>query len=233
MKNDNFMQKAALALAPAMLLSLGACATPFKADVTRFQQLPPAQGQSFTVKAANPDNEGGLEFNSYASLVSEKMVSLGYKPAVDADSADLTATLDYGVDEGKERRVVRRDPFYDPWWGYGSFGYHRPYVVRTRRGYRYVHGFYDPFLFGGHGFRGGYDVSSFTVFTSEIDLDIKRNSDGKSLFEGKAEAKSRSDRLTYLVPNLIEAMFSDFPGNNGETVRISIAPEDKKAAKKK
>ena len=28
-----------------------------------------------------------------------------------------------------------------------------------------------------------------------------------------------------LVPNLVEAMFTDFPGHNGETVRISIAPE--------
>jgi hypothetical protein len=27
------------------------------------------------------------------------------------------------------------------------------------------------------------------------------------------------------VPNLVEAMFTDFPGNSGDTVRISIAPE--------
>lgn len=229
---NNFMRKAAFALAPAALLTLGACATPFKADVTRFQQLPPAQGQSFTIEAADPANDGGLEFATYASLVSEKMQSLGYQPAIDGTGADLTVKLDYGIDEGKERYVARRDPFYDPWWGYGSFGYRRPYAFRTRHGYRYVHGYYDPFLYGGYGFRGGYDVRSFTVYTSDIELDITRNSDGTSLFEGEAEAKSRSDRLTYLVPNLIEAMFSDFPGNNGETVRISIAPEDKQAQRR-
>jgi hypothetical protein len=27
------------------------------------------------------------------------------------------------------------------------------------------------------------------------------------------------------VPNLAEAMFTGFPGNSGETVRISVAPE--------
>jgi hypothetical protein len=48
------------------------------------------------------------------------------------------------------------------------------------------------------------------------------------VFEGKAEAKSRSNRLPYLVPNLVAAMFTGFPGNNGETVRISVAPEKKK-----
>ena len=36
---------------------------------------------------------------------------------------------------------------------------------------------------------------------------------------------SRSDDLTYLVPNLVEAIFTGFPGNSGETVRISVAPE--------
>ncbi|RYD96065.1 MAG: DUF4136 domain-containing protein, partial [Sphingomonadales bacterium] len=30
----------------------------------------------------------------------------------------------------------------------------------------------------------------------------------------------------YLVPNLVQALFTDFPGRSGETVRISIAPEN-------
>ena len=42
----------------------------------------------------------------------------------------------------------------------------------------------------------------------------------------EAQAVSSSNRLQYLVPNLVEAMFTDFPGNSGETLRISIAPED-------
>jgi hypothetical protein len=57
---------------------------------------------------------------------------------------------------------------------------------------------------------------------------MTRNIDGKRLFEGKAEAKSRSNKLPHLVPNLVEAMFTGFPGNSGETVRISVAPEEKR-----
>ena len=49
---------------------------------------------------------------------------------------------------------------------------------------------------------------------------------GQRLFEGKAEAASTSNRLQYLVPNLVQALFTDFPGRSGETVRISIAPEN-------
>ena len=93
-------------LAPVALLSLGACATPFRADVSRFQsQLPAPQGQTFVVKAIDQADEGGIEFGQYASLVSAEMQKLGYVPA-SSSNADLTVKLDYGVDDGKERTVV-------------------------------------------------------------------------------------------------------------------------------
>ena len=227
------IRTAAKLLAPFALLSLGACATPFRADVSRFQALPAPAGQTFAVKAADPAKQGGLEFAQYAGLVGAQMQRVGYMPAAAGTAADLTVTLDYVVDEGKERTVAERDPFYDPFWGHGRYGgfYSRPYIVRTRHGYRYIHGWNDPYLYGGSGFGGGfgggYDVRSFTVFTSGIDMKIERNGTGERLFEGKAEAKSRSNKLPYLVPNLVEAMFTGFPGNSGETVRISVAPEKK------
>lgn len=222
-------RSAAKWFAPVALLSLAACATPFRADVSRFQALPAPAGQTFAVKAADPALDGGLEFAQYAGLVSAQMQRVGYMPAAAGAPADLTVTLGYAVDEGKERTVVDQDPFYDPWWGHGRYGgfYSRPYLVRTPRGYRYIHGWNDPYLFGGAGFGGRYDVRSFMVFTSGIDMKIKRTETGESLFEGKAEAKSRSNKLPYLVPNLVEAMFTGFPGNSGETMRISVAPEKK------
>ncbi len=209
-------------LAPVALLALGACATPFNAEVSRFQELPAPQGQTFTIRAADASDQGGIEFGQYASLIATELQEIGYVPA-SGSNADMTVTLDYGVDQGRERTVVRSDPFYDPYWGFGGY---RPYVVRTRRGARYVMGYYDPFLYSG--FNRGYDVDSFTVYTANLDMKIDRNNDGKRLFEGKAEAKSRSNKLPYLVPNLVEAMFTGFPGNSGETVRISVAPEVRK-----
>jgi hypothetical protein len=217
------MKKVATFLAPLALLALGACATPFNADVSRFQELPAPQGQTFAIRAANPANAGGIEFGQYAALVAQELQKVGYVPA-SGDTANMTVSLDYAVDAGKERDILRRDPFYDPYWGFGSF--YRPYIVRTRRGARYVMGFYDPFLYSG--FNRPYDVDSFTIYTANLDLKIDRNGDGKRLFEGKAEAKSRSNKLPYLVPNLVEAMFTGFPGNGGETVRISVAPEEKR-----
>ena len=145
----------------------------------------------------------------------------------------MLVRLDYGVDRGRDRIRTTgvRDPFWDPWYG-SPFGYgygYRPYYRRSfyspfyRRGV-WGYGWQDPFFFG-----SGYDdIDVVTVYTSELDLKIDDKSSGRRLFEGKAQAASRSNRLGYLVPNLVEAMFTDFPGHNGETVRISIAPEDGK-----
>ncbi len=211
-----------MAAVPLLLASLAACATPFNANVTRFQtQLPAPQGQSFAVVADDPALAGGLEFSQYAALVSQQMQRLGYTQAGSPDSATLLVRFDYGVDRGRER--VRRtgfsDPFYSPWYGYAPYyrgGWGRRYPGFYRGG-PWAFGFHDPF------FDSAYD--SYTVYTSGIELKIDRRADNQRLFEGRAEALSTSNRLQYLVPNLVDAMFTDFPGESGRTVRISVAPE--------
>ena len=234
----------ALSFAPIMLLSLGACATPFQADVSRFQQLPAPQGQSFSIATNNEELKGGLEFAQYAGLVSKQMQQLGYTPVATGSNADLIVKLDYGVDDGDERTVVRGSSFRSGFgFGHRGFGFGRRGFGRHsfgRRGFgrggfrsRFIFGYHDPFLFGGHGFGGFGDVRSYTVYKSNIDLKIENQSTGERLFEGKANAESRSNNLTYLIPNLVDAMFTNFPGGNGETLRISIAPESKKKKVKK
>lgn len=209
-----------LATAALLLLTLAACASPFRADVSRFQsQLPAPSGQTFAVVADDPAMAGGIEFSQYARLVEGKLAQQGYVAVAEPERAQLLVRLDYGVDTGRER--VRstgfgRDPFWGPWYGYGRMGY----WGGSRFG-PWGYGWYDPWFDGG--------VDSYTVFTSGIELKIDRRADGQRLFEGKAEAVSTSNRLPYLVPNLVEAMFTNFPGNSGETVRISVAPEKKKS----
>ena len=211
-----FGRTAKLASITLLLAGLAACATPFKADVSRFQsQLPAPAGQTFAVVADDPKLAGGLEFSLYADEVEQEMVRLGYTEAT-PETANLLVRFDYGVDKGRERiretGFGRNDPFYSPW-----YGYNRPFYRSRISSWGY--GYYDPF------FDRGSDITSYTIYTSGIDLKIDRTADGERLFEGKAEAISTSNRLQYLVPNLVEAMFTDFPGDSGETVRISIAPE--------
>lgn len=207
------------ALPVALALGLSACATnSFKADVSRFAvPLPAAAGQTFAVVAEDPKLAGGLEFATYANAVATELTGLGYTRAASPESADMLVRFDYRVDNGRER--VRTDFNGAGFGGFGPFGG----FGRFNRGYAF--GFNDPFLFGG-GF-GGPDVRSYTVYTSGVDVKIDRRADGQRLFEGKAEAMSRSNRLPRLVPNLVDALFTDFPGNSGETVRITIRDDEK------
>jgi hypothetical protein len=212
------------ALAPIALLTLGACATPFRAEVSRFEALPDTVGQSFIVVADDPALSGGLEFAQYAGLVAQKLQSIGYRPVSGGMTPDLVVKMAYDIDKGREKVVTDYSGFDDPFYyspRYSRLGYYG----RHYPGYRL--GFYDPFLFGGAGFGGYGDVRSFTVYTSNLNLKIDQQEGQKRLFEGTAQAQSRSRNLTYLVPNLVEAMFTGFPGNSGETVKISVAPEKK------
>ena len=208
-----------LAAAAMMLTGLAACAAPFKADVSRFQaQLPAPQGETFAVVADDPKLAGGLEFAQYADLVEARMEALGYTPAAPED-ASMLVRFDYGVDNGRERirtTGFSRDPYWDPWYGYGL----RSRYYRHRHGFGrgWGYGFYDPWF-------DEPDVRSYTVYTSEIDMKIDRKG-GERLFEGQAQAVSTSNKLQHLVPNLVDAMFTDFPGNSGETLRITVKPEE-------
>ena len=210
-------------LAAASALALGGlsgCATGFKADVARFQQLPPAQGQSFVVVPSDQRLAGSLEFAHYADLVAQRLTQQGYTRAGDPAAAQLVVQLDYGIDKGTQRvrySGIGRDPFlYDPFY---YPGYYRGWG--GWRG-RYVMGWSDPFLWG----PSYNDVESYLVYQSQLRMSINR-SGGERLFEGTARAQSVSSKLTYLVPNLIDALFTGFPGQNGEDIKVTVAPEPK------
>jgi hypothetical protein len=212
--------------APVALLALGGCATGFPAQVSRFQQMPAPQGQSFVIESADPDDRGGLEFSQYAGLVRQHLISQGYTEAPSRQAATLVVSVDYGVDEGRQQ-IVETPGFSR--YGWGAWGPYRPRY--SRFGYYgrrspFYYGWDDPYWYSPFG--GGYnDIDVYTVYNSFLDLDIRRAGDGQSVFEGTAKARSRSDDLRTLVPNLVEAMFTGFPGNSGEQVRITVPPPPK------
>ena len=210
------------AFAPAALLAVAGCATPFSAQVSRFQQLPAPQGQSFAIVADNPRYAGGLEFSHYADQVAERLSREGYARANGPSDASLIVHLDYMVDKGRDR--LRTTPGFGPRFGYGyGWGPYRPYYGFGRRAW--VYGFDDPFLYG-----SAFDqVESYTTYESQLTMTIERLGTRERVFEGTAKAMSSDNDLTTLVPNLIDAMFSGFPGNSGQTVRITLAPAERNA----
>lgn len=225
----SFAKKLLTVTTPLALLAASGCATGLPTQVSRFQAMPAPAGQTFAIQAADEDNRGGLEFARYADLVRQSLIAEGYTAATSPADASLLVTLDYGVDNG--RTEVRSSPgaFSRSGFGYGGFGY-RPYYSRFgyHGGFRspFYYGWNDPFGYGGFGGGGFDDVRSYTVYTSYVDVDIRDRS-GRAVFEGSAKARSRTDELPALVPNLVEAVFTGFPGRSGETVRITV-PTDRR-----
>ena len=227
--------------APAALLALSACATGLPTQVSRFQAMPAPQGQTFFIRAADPVgfkqplNERGLEFSQYADLVRRHLAAQGYVPAPTAQSANFVVELDYGVDQGQQRVVtypsLHRGFGYGGYGGFGYGGFYRPYY--SRFGYfgrprsAFYYGWDDPFWGSPFG-PGMHDVDVQTFYTSHLDMEIKRASDGQPLFEGTAQARSRTSDPRVLVPNLVEAMFTNFPGRSGETVRITVPTDSRR-----
>ncbi|WP_426267800.1 DUF4136 domain-containing protein [Sphingomonas sp. LHG3443-2] len=234
-----FLKKlAAAALVGAASIGLSGCATGLPAKVTRFQAMPAPQGQSFyVVPGQGRAQGGGLEFSQYAALVAQQLQAQGYTQAASPNQATMIVQLGYTVDNGTERRVVDPigprgyDPFYRGFYSpYGRFGsrfdprfgvyYGRPYYSRFGYygSYRspFYYGWDDPFWYG------GASVREYTEYKSELDLDIRRRVDNQQLFDGRAQARSTTDNTQVLVPNLIQAMFTGFPGRNGETIKITV-----------
>ena len=203
--------------APVIALALLAgCASTFNSRVTRFNTIAQAPQGSFVIQPRDARDNGSLEFRQYASFVTGRLVQAGYRPATDPGSATLVVTLNYGVDHGREK--IESYPGYSG-FGYGGFGY--------GRGYGGFGGF-GGFGYGGFGGFGGFgypEIESYTTYRSFLDMDIRRTSSNDVVFEGHAVADSQSDDLTRLVPNLVQAMFTDFPGRSGQTVRVSIGKD--------
>jgi hypothetical protein len=248
----NMIRKLAGALLlGAGALGLAGCATGLSTQVSRYQAMPAPAGQTFYVVPAE-GGQPTLEFNRFAALVSQHLQARGYTPAGAPQLASMLVKLDYGVDEGETEYTVDPyarsrygyggygysdpfyrsryggfyDPFYDPFYG-SRFG--RPYW--SRYGYYggrspFYYGWDDPFWYSSPyaGYGRGYrePIRSYTVYKSELDLNIVRRSDNAPLFQGKAKARSQTDETGVLVPNLIEAMFTGFPGKSGETIKITV-----------
>jgi hypothetical protein len=222
------MKLAAVAMLGAATLGLSACETGFPAQVSRFQMMPAPVGQTFFVVPMDQRLNGSLEFQRFGGVVAQALQAQGYAPASNPQSATLIVNMGYGVDRGTTE--YQSDPFaynrfgspfgFGAGFGYANrFGYYRPYYSRFGYGYR------DPFYYGWDDpFFGGSGVTSYRVYRSNLDLDIRRRGDNQSVFEGHAKARSETDDLGRLVPNLVEAMFTGFPGRNGETVKITVPP---------
>ena len=193
------------ACAGLAILCLSACATNrFSADVVRFHsgfQTP--AGSTVAIRPVDPGLAGSLEFAGYANQLGERLGRLGFKPAPGGPS-DFVAELAYSqqtrdssVDSGGRSPV---NIGIGVGGGSGNFG-----------------------LGGSVNFPlGNRQQQARGVRDTLVTLRLKRGD--ATVWEGRATAESaslESNSLPLLMPDLIDALLSNFPGESGKTVRYS------------
>lgn len=201
-----------LALFFVLLVSLAACGPQLvSSDVTRFHSQLPPPGQSFTI-LPDTDQRGSLEFQSYAEQVANALTAQGYRAiSANGPTADLVVFLRYGVEPG--RTEVRTTPIY------GSAGYG-----------------WGPYPHYGYGLGLGmplgpdYETTTITKFTRYLAMDIYdgpgfRAGGRQKLFEGRAVSEGTGRDLVVVMPYLVRALFNNFPGPSGQTVKVQVPVE--------
>lgn len=212
-----------------MVTLIAACNQTIRSDVMRFHQLPQPMGEKIVIVPMDPEYNSSLEFATYAALIGNALGNYGYVPA-DGGEPDLIVELDFGVDEG-QRTIRRSAAMYSPIF-YGGYygGFYRPWYSHRHpyfyggglyRSSLHYGGFYDPFGYYPLGYQSR--AREYISYNRHLKMVIKPNKDGaQNLYEGEVKSSGRNNNLNEVMPYMVQAFFSDFPGESGSSERVSI-----------
>ncbi len=202
---------------PLLAIALSSC-TSVQSNVTRFHTLPP-QGSSQTFEIRSASSVSGIEFGTYASRVASHLQTYGWTQA-GTGNADYTVLLDYQMGGSHERQ--------------GS----TPITGQTGGGTTYHSGSVNSY--GNYGSTSGaYSGTSYTPATYGVVgsvpysvtvhdryLDMKiRDRGERSVFEGRVSSTGRSSDIAAVLPQMIDSLFTNFPGESGKTKMIEKASQ--------
>ncbi len=202
----------------AIVFLLGGCeALPYKihTNVTRFYDPQHIfEKGSFILVAEDAQESSRLEFKSYANLVATYLQDLGYKPfsGTEITQADIIVALSYDSEQKQETR------------------YHQQYTHIPSNGF-HING--KDVIWHGSDFTVQQNVPEIVSVTEyKVELIFAQGNTARliedkwrlpnHIFEARAHHKGRNAPLHSVMPYMIKAIFTGFPGNNGETLDVGI-----------
>lgn len=187
----------------ATLTLVSGCAQVMRGKVVAFYEDILPAGETIRVEPIGDVDGRSLEFRQYAQLIADELRKVGYEPVGPGEDAQLVAEVDYNVEMG-------------------------PVDVRYDRSRAYVHyyfhygRYYDPVYFG-ISRRWDPDVTTAQSYIRTLSLNIARNNEQREhIFESRVESVGYDRQLPEVMPYLVTAMFTNFPGENGVTKVVSI-----------
>lgn len=195
-------------------LMVSACGTQVQTDVTTFHTLQNSgRGQSF-VMVPIKSQQGSLEYQTYAGMVSARLAQKGLVPVAQPSTADLAVFMSYAIDEG--RTTVSSAPVFGQTGG-GTTTTTTGYVGRSPI---YATS-YTPATYG----ITGYAPVEDTVYGRAVRIviiDIKKtDAENKPVvvYQATGASSGSSGNLNVVMPAILNAMFIDWPAPSGTTHR--------------
>ena len=179
--------------------TLAGCAGGYKSDVTRFHTLPRPAGESIEVMATQAQLQASLEFGQYAEMIGARLGTVGYTPPTGGQPSPLIAYVNYGMQPVAGVQVEQGSSASI---GMGTGSRHTSFGL----GFSFPIGESKP--------RQDY------VYI--LTLDIVRRADNVRLYEGRSTIRATGKAMNEMMPLLIDALFTDFPGQSGTATRVKV-----------
>jgi len=179
------------------MLMLTGCATMFSAQVTTFHQWP-ADAAGQTWRLADPaSDQNRLEYAAYAELLHDALAATGLMAAERGQPARFSVNLDY---RSEAAQLIRREPvepfFHGVWghpWGWGA--YYRPaWFAMPQNAWRHT----------------------LTVTIRDHASSVEHSGSTEVYRASAVSVTTELHALAQAMPQLLRAVFDEFPGNNGQ-----------------
>jgi hypothetical protein len=180
---------------PLLLLLLSACSSVVSTRVNTFRAPEDlAVRGTVAVQAMHADLNRSLEFAWYRTQVEKALADLGFQ-VVSADTAELLALLDFGVEPAE---ADRSGPLITTGWGMGRSRYFGTNVVIV-------------------------DDQRRQEFIRQVQLVLERNTEaGERIYEVSGTSQGRCGVLSVVFDEMLTAMLKGFPADNASVKTISV-----------
>ena len=170
---------------------------------------------TISIEPINGQNTNSLEYRNYKDKLKSKLETVGYTVLESKEKVDYLVYFTYGIDDGKSEIVST------PILGQTSGG------TTITSGNIYTNRGNIPFSSNTYSMPTygvvGTVNNSVTTYSRAIAIDIVPNKPNrKSIYEVRAKSVGTCKTINGVMDEMLDAIFKDFPGKNGETIDINI-----------
>lgn len=199
-----------------MFALLSGCAGYVETSTTTFHGEQHTDRGSLIVLPIDDSQKDSLEFNAVSSYLQDKLTEQGFTKATTLQQARYVAFITYGIDQGRTNTTTM--PIFGQTSGGTSYSTGSVNTGGTFGSFNSTTTTMPTF-----GMIGAVPVTSRS-YQRDVFINILRNTNPpQKIYEMRAISSGRCGNINSVIRPIINAMFENFPGNNGETKRISTS----------